>query len=367
MTNETLYYLALQKIPQLGIINLKNLLEKFSSPQPLFSLKKKDLLDLGILSKTKGFELLKAKNYLAEAEKDLKIIQKHGIECLGLLEPGYPKRLKHCPDAPILLFFKGNFTFNNQRFISIVGTRLPTNYGKFLTQEFIANLPKDNLCIISGLAYGIDALVHSLSIELGIASIGVLGHGMHMIYPPENIKIAQQLQQHGGILSEFKFGTEPDKFNFPKRNRIVAGISEATIIIETASKGGSMITAELANDYHRDVFAFPGRINDPKSEGCLKLIFENKAMLITNTQQFLDIMNWQTNASKSKIIQAELFTEFNDNEKFILKFLSEKTAIDVDELLHLIQLSNSKLSEIILELELKSIIKWLPGKRLQLN
>lgn len=367
MTHETLYYLALQKIPQLGAINLKNLLEKLGSPLPLFSLKKRDLIDLGIHSKTKGIELLKAKNYLAEAEKDLKYIQKHGIECLGLLESGFPKRLKHCPDAPILLFFKGNFKFNNQRFISIVGTRLPTAYGKFLTQEFISNLPKDNLCIMSGLAYGIDALVHNLAYDLGIASVGVLGHGMHMIYPPENTKIAQKLQEHGGIMTEFKLGTEPDKFNFPKRNRIVAGISEATIVIETAAKGGSMITAELANDYNRDVFTFPGRVNDPKSEGCLKLIFENKAMLITNTKQFLEIMNWQSTTKKTKIIQAELFTEFNDNEKNILKILNEKGILEVDELLHLCQMSSSKLSEIILELELKGIIKWLPGKRLEVN
>ena len=364
ITIDTIYYIALQYLPNFGSIFIRSLLEKFGTAEAIFKAKKRELYSIERLGEARIKDVLNAKKYLTAAEKELKYVQNNNILAWGLLEDGYPFKLKQCPDAPSIIFFKGSLNLDNLRCISIVGTRSPTPYGKWVIEKFMDEIPKQNLCIISGLAYGIDGIVHKLCLKYNIPSIGVLGHGLKNLYPPEHYTIAQDLQNNGGLLTEFLSDLPPDKFNFPKRNRIVAGLSDATIVVETAVKGGSMITAELAYDYNRDVFAFPGRMNDQKSVGCNKLICDNKAYLLKDAQHFIETMNWNIK-SNNTYIQKSLFQDLNDQELKMSNLLKDNTILSFDELAFKTELTPSKLSELLLELELKGLIKMLPGKRVQ--
>ncbi len=365
-TSETIYYLALQNLPNFGSVFIRNLLEKFGSAEGIFKAKRKELLNIERLGDARIKDILNAKKYLTSAEKELIFIQNHNIQAWGLMEASYPFKLKQCPDAPSLIFFKGNVDLTNVRCVSIVGTRSPTAYGKWVIEKFIDEMPKQNLCIISGLAYGIDGIVHKLCLKHNIPSIGVMGHGFKFLYPPEHQTLAQDLQNNGGLMTEFLADIQPDKFNFPKRNRIVAGLSDATIVVETALKGGSMITADLAYDYNRDVFAFPGRMNDQKSLGCIKLICDNKAYLLKDAQHFFETMNWNLKSNHT-FIKKMLFHDLNEQELKISNLMKDNTILSFDELTFKTELPPSKLSEFILELELKGLIKILPGKRFQWN
>ena len=299
---------------------------------------------------------------LEAAQKVTELLDKIGATTIFFTEKEYPRRLKQCPDAPLLLYAKGEINWNPEKVVSIVGTRHASAYGKQLTEELVEGLKASGATIVSGMAYGIDVAAHAAALHNDLPTIGVLGHGLHTIYPAVHRKIAQEMLAKGGLVSEFAPGLKPEPAYFPMRNRIVAGLADATVVIESGVKGGSLITATMANDYNRDVFAFPGDVNKPFSVGCLRLIQQHKAHLLTNAQDFLKAMNWEDSTAK-KAIQRNLFVELTTNEIQLVEVLKDKTEAAVDTLGYLTSLSPGAVSALLLNLEFKGVVKALPGKR----
>jgi DNA processing protein len=258
------------------------------------------------------------------------------------------------PDAPTLLFYRGTADLNTPKIVAIVGTRTNTDYGKMITEKLVQELAAQNILIVSGLAYGIDATAHKAALKAGLPTVGVVGHGLDKIYPYAHTHLAKEMMQHGGLLTEFFSGTKPDKHNFPLRNRVVAGIADATVVVETLVNGGSMITAKLADSYNRDVFAIPGRITDGKSAGCNHLIQHNKAILLTEARQLLEVMGWTEGEKKARKPQRTLFIELSEAEKKVVEVLQEKEVVHLDELNLRSGLSSSATAAAVLNLELQS-------------
>lgn len=302
---------------------------------------------------------------LEAAQKVTELLDKIGATTVFFTEKEYPRRLKQCPDAPLLLYAKGEINWNPEKVVSIVGTRHASAYGKQLTEELVEGLKASGATIVSGMAYGIDVAAHTAALHNGLPTVGVLGHGLHTIYPAVHRKIAQEMLANGGLVSEFAPGLKPEPAYFPMRNRIVAGLADATIVIESGAKGGSLITATMANDYNRDVFAFPGDVNKPFSVGCLRLIQQHKAHLLTGANDLLKAMNWET-ATNKKAVQRNLFVELTTSETQLVEVLKTKTEVAVDTLGYLTSLSPGVVSALLLNLEFKGVVKALPGKRYSL-
>ena len=299
---------------------------------------------------------------LREAEKYIAYFAKHQIQTLFYKDDEFPFRLNQCDDAPILLYKKGMMDCNLPRVVSIVGTRNASSYGRKICDELLHSFVGKDIVVVSGLAYGIDIYTHKLCTELGIQTIGVLGHGLDRIYPYAHTPIAKKMLENGGLLTEFLPGSNPDRENFPMRNRIVAGMCDATIVIESGERGGSLITAELANDYARDVFAFPGDITREYSKGCNYLIQKNKAHLITSSNDFFEMMNWSDH-QKPVINQLQLFAELDEQEQKIVSILKESQEVSMDVLAIKTEIPIRLMSGILLGLELKGVVKAFPGKR----
>ena len=375
MTTDILYRVALTRIPNIGPVQAKLLLQ-CCEPEEIFHAKKR------FLEKIEGIGPVKAQairdfNNFSRAEKEIRFMEKYRITPLFLTDEDYPKRLLNCYDSPTLLYYKGTANLNAARIINIIGTRNNTDYARQLIEKLVKELAANKVTIMSGLAFGVDALAHKAALKNGLPTIGVLAHGLDKMYPPEHAPLAKDMIAHqGGLLTEFKSGTKPDKHHFPSRNRVVAGCCDATIVIETDRKGGSMITAELANGYNRDVFAFPGRISDTKSSGCNYLISTNKAQLLQSAEDLLQLMGWEDEwetdpgqgrkKSRSKI-QKELFIELTKEEKAIIAILQEHEAVHIDELNFKSGISNGAVAAAILRLELENVIVSLPGKIYRLS
>src|SRR6186713_2206708 len=302
--------------------------------------------DLKSLERIEGIgtipaKAIKAFTNFSNAEEEIKFIEKYKIKPLFITDKNYPQRLLNCYDSPTLLFYKGDADLNSSK----------------------------NILVVSGMAFGIDAIAHKAAYKNNLDTVGVLGHGLDQIYPPDHSNLARDMLKHGGgLLTEFRSKTKPDKHNFPTRNRIVAGMSDATVVMETGDKGGSMITAELANGYNKDVFALPGRVNDHKSAGCNFLIRNNKAMLLTDAEELIEVMGWEEKSQKSVArSQKELFIELSKDEKIIVDILKEKDLVHVDELNFKSGLSSSSMAVAILNLELQGVVATLPGKLYKLN
>jgi DNA processing protein len=308
---------------------------------------------------------MKRDEALRKAEEHLNYILKHAIQTHFYLDSNYPRRLKQCVDAPLLLYSKGNFDPNPTRAVAIVGTRSSTNYGATLCEQLISTFAGKNIQVVSGMAYGIDVQAHQHSVKNDIETIGVLGHGLDRIYPGIHRRIAENMFHRGGLLTEFPFGTKPDKENFPMRNRIVAGLTDATIVIESSKKGGSLITARLANDYNRDVFAFPGNIGSTYSEGCNMLIKQQQAHLVLSGDDFLSQMNW-TEEAKPMAIQRSCFIELSETERSICLNLEGKSGEYIDVIANQTSLPISALNVHLFHLEMKGMIQTLPGKKYRL-
>jgi DNA processing protein len=364
MDDQLLYQIALTMIPEIGAIHAKNLLDKFGLPQDIFKAKKRDLACMEGIGEIRARSIKGFHDFNA-AEKEMNFLKKNSIQPLFILSAEYPKRLLHCNDAPILLYYLGNANLNAPHIISIVGTRNNTDYGKQITEQFINELPTEDLLIISGLALGIDAIAHRASIANQIPTIGVLAHGLDKIYPYQHRSLAKEMVSNGGLLTEFRTKTLPDKFHFPKRNRIVAGLSDVTVVIETALKGGSMITANLAFGYHREIVALPGRTTDKKSVGCLDLIKRQTATPFTGTADFLALMGWGEE-KRNAYPQRQLFYEPSDDEAVLLALLKDHTAKTIDELNAKSSLSYSTVASALLNLELNQVVIALPGKMYRL-
>ena len=366
MDNEWLYKLALTLVPNVGPVQAKILLQHFS-PVEIFKAKR------SLLEQLEGIGSIRANNIKVfsdyrTAEDEIDFIEKNDINPLFIADDNYPKRLLNCYDSPIVLFSKGDADLNASKIVAVIGTRSNTEYGKHITDKLVSDLTELKVTVVSGLAYGIDAIAHKAALKNNLPTIGVLAHGLSHVYPPQHASIAKEMMKNGGgLLTEFRSETLPEKHNFPTRNRIVAGMSDATIVIETGIKGGSMITAELANSYNKDVFAFPGKVSDNKSAGCNHLIRNNKAILLTDASELIEAMGWEDKSKVQTIRQRQLFLELSKEENIIVEILKEKEAVHIDEINLRSGLSNGTVAAAILNLELENVVMSLPGKRYSLG
>ena len=351
-------------VPNIGAVHARMLLEHFETAENIFKANRKDLTRLEGMGEVKAHSIKSFLNF-KRVEEEIKFIKKYQINPLFILSENYPQRLLNCYDAPIMLYYKGTANLNQSKIISIIGTRNNTDYGKQLVDDLLEDLISDEVIIVSGMAYGIDAIAHKTSLQKNIPKVAVLAHGFNSMYPSIHKNLAKEIVINGGLLTEFLHDVKADKHNFPKRNRIVAGIADCTIVVETAIKGGSMITAELANSYNRDVFAFPGKVYDNKSDGCNYLIKSKKAILLTNAQQLKENMGW-VEMKKNKKKQKELFIQLTNEEELIVKILQKSELVHIDEIYISSGLSGSQAAAAILNLELQNVIGSLPGKMYKL-
>ena len=365
---EILYTMALTRVPYISLQNLHLLLDEVGSATTLYE-HRRDILDILPQANKKlveSFALMEMQ--IPRAEEELKFTQENHIQCLCLRDEAYPSRMLDCPDAPILVYYKGNADLNARHVLAVVGTRQITEYGKDLCSHFVKDLSQ--LCpdalIISGLAYGVDIHAQRAALENGLDTVGVVAHGLDQVYPRTHQETATKMMDQGGLLTEFMSRTNPDKKNFVQRNRIVAGISDCTIVVESALKGGSLITAAIADSYHRDVFAFPGRPTDMTSEGCNMLIRRNAATLITSATDMMDDLGWQA-AAKTEPQQAELFPELNADEQTVVAAMqASESDLSLSELSTATGIPAFKLVSLMVGLEMKDVVKTLAGQRYHL-
>lgn len=364
MDNSLLYKIALTQIDKIGPILAKNLVSYCGGVQDVFNKSISSLAKIPGIGTSLAKEIIK-KEVFTKAENILKNLNQ--TETLFYLDDNYPKRLNHFNDSPLLLYNVGTKTYNNKRTIGIIGTRNATIRGKKITEEIIKELKEYNVTIISGLAFGIDAIAHKASIDNNIPNIALLGNGIDITYPSQHEALRKHIEKNGDILSEFPLDTKPDRGHFPMRNRIIAALSDAMLVVESDTKGGSMITAKMAFNYSKDVFAIPGRIEDRYSKGTNNLIKSNIASLVENASDICKLMDWTTNDDK-KPIQLELFTKLSDNEKLIIAALknTELDSLSIDKLHNLTEINMGPLSSILLQLEFKGIVQNLPGARYML-
>lgn len=361
MTNDLLYQIALTLVPNIGDVHAKSLVNAYGDAQSVFKAKKKDLEHMEGIGTVRAASI-KAFTDFDNSEKEIAFIEKYKITPLFITDKNYPQRLLNCYDSPVLLFYRGNANLNTSKIVSVVGTRNNSEYGKNVCEKMIEELKQENVLVVSGLAFGIDTIAHKAALKHQLHTVGVMAHGLDRIYPSQNKSMAKQMVEHGGLLTEFISNTNPDKQNFPKRNRIVAGMCDCVVVIETGKKGGSLITAELGNNYNKDVFAIPGRVNDSKSEGCNYLIKNNKAALINNADDLLEMMNWKPLEKKAVKKQRELFIELSADEKIVVDILNSQDTIQIDELYFKSGLSSSAVAAALLMLEMQGLVASMPGK-----
>ncbi len=357
---EIKYTIALYRTKGVGLQRAKKLISAFGNAEDVFSARKIDIINIAGKNMLKDFP---NKDALEFANNELEYIKLHNITFLRFDDEEYPFLLKQLYDGPLYIMLKGNFNLNSDRFISIVGTRNITGYGREFCEKLVEELAPYNPTIISGLAYGIDITAHLSAIKNKLQTIAVVAHGLNQIYPKNHSIYATKIQENGAILSEFNTDEIPDREHFPQRNRVIAGISKTTIVIEAAQKGGALITAELANDYNRDVFALPGRVGDYFSAGCNNLIKQNKAILLTSPSELISYLGWDE--PKIQSVQKSLFIETTVEEDTIINALTTKD-LEIDELSIFADMPVYKVVTILLTLELKGLVKPIPGKMFKL-
>jgi DNA processing protein len=360
MHQDLLYQIALTLVPNIGDVHAKALINIYGNAENVFKAKRKELESIEGIGTVRANSIKKFTDF-TNSEAEIKFIEKYKITPLFITDDNYPKRLLNCYDSPPILFYRGNANLNTSKIVSIVGTRKNSDYGKVFTEKLIEDLKEQNILIVSGLAFGVDTIAHKAAIKNNLHTVGVLAHGLDRIYPAQNKQLAKDMIECGGLLTDFMSNTNPDKQNFPKRNRIVAGMCDALLVIESGIKGGSLITAELANGYNKDVFAIPGKTTDKNSEGCNYLIKQNKASLITCADDLMQIMNWAPQEKKQKK-QRELFIELTPDEKIIVDILQLQEAVQIDELYFKSGLSSSTVASALLMLEMQNVVISLPGK-----
>lgn len=354
--------IALTLIDGVGPITSRQLISYLGGVQEVFQAKKKDLLAIpGIGEKTVN-SISRHKEIFARAEAEVEFIMKHEIKVLFYTDKSYPFRLKAVEDSPILLYYKGTADLDHHRVVSIIGTRSPSEQGKILCEKIVEDLHAFDVIILSGLAYGVDITAHRKAVELNIPTIGVMGNGMDKLYPSAHISTSKRMIQNGGLLTQFMTKTKPDRENFPMRNKVVAGLSDAVVVIESGLEGGSMITADYANHYNKDVFAIPGRPTDEMNAGCNTLIKRNKASLIESATDIAHFMNWDKK-SETNLVQRTLFHDLNENEQKVIALLKQNETISIDRFYNELMVSPSRMAGILLEMEFKGLIKGLPGKK----
>ncbi|MEN8764842.1 MAG: DNA-processing protein DprA [Wenyingzhuangia sp.] len=360
--NELMYALALQETKGVGVITARKLIDVYGSAIQLFFAHQTHRIEKEVNPKL--FRQLFSKASLLKAEKELKLAEDKGLKCLYYKDDNYPRYLLESMDAPLILFQDGSCDVNSyDRIISIVGTRNMTNYGRGFCEQLIISLKAYQPLIVSGFAYGVDICSHLEALKHEVPTAAVLAHGYGMIYPSEHKRFYQQVKESGGFLSEFPYDEQPLRGNFLRRNRIVAGLSEATVVIESAMKGGSLVTADLANSYHKEVFALPGRSSDVYSKGCNHLFKTHKASMITSGEDLIEQLGWKKSKTSiaSRTIQPQLFLDLEGDEKKIYELLSTNSMYS-DEMARIMELPIYKISNCIFQLEMKGLIEVLPGK-----
>ncbi|WP_346883792.1 DNA-processing protein DprA [uncultured Algibacter sp.] len=359
--NDLLYTLALQHVPNIGDIIAKRLISHCGSAEAVLKEKKHNLLKIDGIGTVTISDLYKS-HHIKEAEKEIEFIKDNDIEVAYFEDPHYPEKLKHCIDGPLLLFMSGNINLKQQHIISIVGARKITTSGITFCENLVEQLAPFNPVIISGFAYGTDITAHKAAIKHNLQTLGCLAHGLNQIYPKVHKKYMVDMEKNGGFFTDFWSSDTFDKNNFLKRNRIIAGLSEATIVIESAEKGGSLVTADIASSYNRDVFAVPGRTTDLQSVGCNNLIKQQKAHMLTTPLDVPYILNWELEGDKKPAIQKQLFVELDATEKLIYNYLKENQKQPLDGIAVNCNLPIFKVASVLLTMELKGVIRPLPGK-----
>ena len=360
-TDELIAVLRLQNIPNIGDVSAKKLIAHCGSPAAIFNDKSQNLLKIDGIG-TFTIRGLHDTEHFEAAEKELQYIQDHDIAYTYFTDNDYPRYLKHCIDGPLILFKKGNINFEERKIISIVGTRNITSYGNVFCENLIEDLAPLDPIIVSGFAYGVDICAQKTAIKHGLQTIGCLAHGLNQIYPKIHSKYVPDVEKNGGFVTEFWSSSNPDRENFLKRNRIIAGMSEATIVVESAEKGGSLVTADIANSYNREVFAVPGRAKDKYSSGCNNLIKQQKAHMITSAADIIYLLNWELEQNETKPIQKQLFIELDEVEKAIYSYLQKEGKQVLDSIALDCKLPIFKVSSTLLNMEMKGVIRPLPGK-----
>jgi DNA processing protein len=361
LTEDWLYKIALSKIPGVGGVIARNLVSYCGGPEAVFKSKKQKLLKVpGV-----GLQIAASVTHpevLRVAESELEAVQRNHIQCVFYLDEEFPERLRHFPQSPVVLYARGNMDLNPERAIAIVGTRKPTPYGKAKCESIIADLAKYRPLILSGLAYGIDITAHRAAVQKGLSTIGVMGSGFGYIYPGAHHSVAKSMMVDGGLITEFGYDTGPDRENFPSRNRIVAGMADALVVIESGRSGGSMITTAFADAYHKDVFALPGRVGDVNSEGCNYLIKTHKAHLVEHGEDIAELLRW-TEPKVQSGAQRQLFADLSDEEQLIVELIGRTNDEHIDLLAAKAKMQMSELASVLLSLEFKGVVRALPGKR----
>jgi len=362
---EILYTIALTQIPLIGNITAHKLITNCGNAELIFKESAKNLSKIAHISTAVVESIISAKNMALEiAYREMKFIEDKQISVFLKSDDTYPQRLLQCIDAPIILYGKGNLNLNPKHSISIVGTRRYTEYGNQVTKKIVEDLSDcEGIQIISGLAIGIDTISHQTSLQNSLPTVAVLGHGLKTLYPSSNRNLAEKMLQNGGLITEFIHDIPIDAHNFPRRNRIIAGMADAIVVVEAHEKGGALITANIGFSYNRDIFAVPGKIGDKASEGCNNLIKNNIAALISSGEDIAQMMMWKDVPKKSKQKQLQLLLDLNPEEQLIIDHLERGKELNIDELLIATNMATNTLSTTLLMLEFKGIITCLPGKR----
>ncbi len=364
MENSIFYLIALCRVPMVGPILGRILISYCGSAEAVFKTPINKLARIPQIGPSIA-QSLHSPAALCQAEDELKRIEKEGICAISYLDTDYPGRLKHFEESPLVLFIRGEPNLQPARTVGIVGTRKPTPQGRVATEEIVEALKPYGVTIISGLAHGIDSAAHQSAIQQKVPTIGILGHGFHTLYPAANRSLARQMASPGnGVMTEFTWDTKPDKENFPMRNRVIAAFSDALLVVESKEKGGSMITAEFANRFNKDVFAIPGRVMDHYSRGCNMLIKRHKAHLLENALDLVEMMRWDP-LDKSQPItgQSSLFVDLAPDEQCLVDLLKDHTEMQIDELGFRLSMPPSLVSALLISMEFKGLVHQLPGKR----
>jgi DNA processing protein len=365
--NELFYKIALSMVPGIGGVLARNLVAYTGSAERVFTESFKLLVKIPGIGEVNA-KRIKNNGVFEKAEKELEFIQKYKIDVRFYTDKNYPRRLKPCPDAPIILYSKGKMNLDEQRVVSIVGTRNATEYGKTICEQLIQGFAGRNhpVLVVSGLAYGIDIHAHKMALKYNVPTVGVVGHGLDKIYPSLHADTARKMLEGGGLVSDFPSETKIDPPNFIRRNRIIAGLADATIVIESAEKGGALITAEIASSYNRDVFAFPGRVDEPWSRGCNRLIRLNGASLIQGIEDLEYFMGWES-TDKEKVMQSSLFVDLTPDEEKVVDLLKKEGDLFIDQISSELNMPGSKVSALLLNMEFRNLLLALPGKMYRLR
>jgi DNA processing protein len=367
MDYSNFYLIALCRVPMVGPILGRTLISYCGSAEAVFKTPVKRLAKIPQIGPLiAGY--IHNPDALFQAEEEIIRNDKEGIRAIGYLDAAYPGRLKHFEESPLVLFMRGEPDLQPQRTVGIVGTRKPTPLGRAATEEIVEALKPYGVTIISGLAHGIDSAAHHAAIQHKVPTIGILGHGFHTLYPAANRSLARQMASEGNaVMTEFTWDTKPDKENFPMRNRVIAAFSDALLVVESKEKGGSMITAEFANRFNKDVFAMPGRVNDPYSRGCNMLIKRHKAHLLETATDLVEMMRWDPlDKHRSRVSQSSLFVELDPTEQSMVDLLKDQTEMQIDELGFRLAMPPSLVSALLISMEFKGLVHQLPGKRFSL-